>query len=290
MAGWARPEMLILSDLNPYVINLHKAYGVAFDMAETPDDHIKLWRNADGIEELSGGVVERYGDSQETEDILDVITGHPAIGQGLIGLSLSKIQEKYYKINIPTVLTDQGQYDYMRNLWKKKRVMTILGDLAGKKSMFDLAKMAKQVGLKFRTLYLSNAMHQITVNMFDSPEELLERFRENMLALPFDNETLVLHTIQSSANVPGGWKVRGKNLVRQSLMSKFFGKDTQLPSIREPGKSWIYQRTKGTEFQAWLLRGRPNPEEEAKKKAKEEAAKKAKEEKRAARLKAQAQR
>jgi len=267
MAGWARPELLILMDLNPAISQLHKAYRVGFELASTPDDFIKLWGDAEGIERMSAGAIEIYGDSQDGEDVVSMITGHPAIAQGLIGLCLRKMKEKYDNLEIPCYLNNQEQYSHIRNLYKTGRVLAILGDLTGTKTMADVSALARDAGLPIRVLYISNAMYQITVNMFDVPPELLERFRDNMLGLPFDEKSLVLHTVQSSAHVPGGMKVTGKNLVRQAYMSQALGQNAPMPSKREPGKSWIFHETRGVEFQEWLENGKKHKEEEERIKA-----------------------
>ena len=44
VAGWARPEVLVLMDFDIYITWLHKAYRVAFEEAKTPDAMIALWQ------------------------------------------------------------------------------------------------------------------------------------------------------------------------------------------------------------------------------------------------------
>src|SRR5579883_1489971 len=43
MAGWARPEVLVLLDFDQVVVDLHRVYRLAFLNAETPAAFMKLW-------------------------------------------------------------------------------------------------------------------------------------------------------------------------------------------------------------------------------------------------------
>jgi len=135
-------------------------------------------------------------------------------------------------------------------------VLPILGDLTGKKTLADICALSHERNLPIKVFYMSNAMYHITVNMFDVPLELLERFRENFIKMAFDDESLLLHTIQTSANQPGGFKIKSKDLVRQAYICKILGKDSQIPGQREPGKAWVFQATKGKEFSVWLRDGK----------------------------------
>ena len=60
---------------------------------------------------------------------------------------------------IPTFLTDETQYNRIRQLWLNHRVIPICGDLTGNKSMIDIAKALRDSGLKLTILYPSNAEH-----------------------------------------------------------------------------------------------------------------------------------
>ena len=181
IAGWARPEVLILMDFDIYIPWLHKAYRVAFEMAQTPDELIALWQNNEGKARLKEGIVATYGETGEVQDILRALKYATPVGR-----HLTKLQAKYKDLEVPCFLTDQGQYDFLADLWRKGRVLAIRGDLTGKRTMVDLAAFSRISDLPVRVLYTSNAEYYFRFGA--------GRFRDNIVGLPFDERSLILRT------------------------------------------------------------------------------------------------
>ena len=47
LAGWARPQVLVLMDCDADMVQLHEAYRACFELAAKPDEFIALWKSAD---------------------------------------------------------------------------------------------------------------------------------------------------------------------------------------------------------------------------------------------------
>ena len=91
----------------------------------------------------------------------------------------------YEEREIPTFLTDQEQYDFIRNLWAEGRVFPIRGDLTADTTMVDIANTLERLGLDLGLLYPSNAEQY-----FDFTPE----FRRNIIVQPFDENSLLIRT------------------------------------------------------------------------------------------------
>jgi hypothetical protein len=200
IAGWARPEILVLMDFDIYIPWLHKAYRVAFDLASTPDELIALWQDSEGRERLKAGIIRAYGETGEVQDILRAVKYAKAVGR-----HLAKLKARYVGLGIPCFLTDQGQYDFIVNLWRSGRVLAIRGDLTGQRTMVDLAAFSRISDLPIRLLYMSNAEFYFRFKA--------GRFRDNIVGLPFDARSLVLRTDPHSGTKYRFYEQQGENFV-----------------------------------------------------------------------------
>ena len=91
------------------------------------------------------------------------------------------------KAEIPSYLTDQEHYDFVKEMLAHKRVRPMGVNLLETKGLTGIAKASSELGVPIRLLYLSNA------------EEYWPRYprtyRETMAALPFHESALVLRTL-----------------------------------------------------------------------------------------------
>ena len=89
------------------------------------------------------------------------------------------------KAKLPSFLTDDATYNYIRGLFQNGKVFMVRGDLTAKIAMKAISKATEQAGLKVRVLYLSNAEQYFNVR---SP------FRDNIVSLPTDSKSLIIRT------------------------------------------------------------------------------------------------
>lgn len=62
LAGWAKPEILILADFDMYVPMLHQVYAICFNLAATPDEFIELWSTKEKFDLVKATVKSVYAD------------------------------------------------------------------------------------------------------------------------------------------------------------------------------------------------------------------------------------
>lgn len=181
IAGWSKPEALVLLDFDAQVPRLHRIYKHAFAHAETPDAFYALWAEKN-IKQLAEWVKAELPKGRERKRTLDALR----FSNKAVRRRLRLTRRAYGKREIPTFLTDQAQYDYVRNLWATGRVFPVRGDLTGELALRSVGAAAKKAGLPVRSLYLSNAEQYF---------DYTPAFRANIAALPFDERSVVLHTI-----------------------------------------------------------------------------------------------
>lgn len=180
MAGWARSELLCLIDFDQMVVDLHQVYGAMFKEAHTPVAFMDLWqlRAKEQVENL---ILDDAGDEAIGER--RVTAYRKARRQ--VERQLNHLLDYYHQAGVVTFLEDQTQYEHLRNLWLSGRVLTLRADLNGPIAIKDLARALEAVNHKVSVLYLSNAEQYFKYGA---------AFRQNMLALPMDDDTLVLRT------------------------------------------------------------------------------------------------
>jgi len=216
----------VLMDFDQWVVDLHRIYGVFFKHAETPEAFLALWSRR-----------QRAVARRLVRDALRDVSRKHKIGyvflrtRSKVDARLQLIAKRYRRLGIATFLTDQKQYDYLRQLVLSGRVIAKRGNLMGKKTMRLLGETAKRLGLVVRTFYLSNA------------EEYISRagrpmFRANVMGLPMDERSLTLRTLPWRHGSKRYWTYYIQRLDNFSLwlryhkrmhVRKMVGKDTGKP-------------------------------------------------------------
>jgi hypothetical protein len=107
-------------------------------------------------------------------------------GQADVHHRLQRLQRRHRSRNIPSFVDDQQQYEIVAALFREGRVLSVRGDLTQNRTMQDIAAFARAAAIPVRLLYLSNAE--------DYFKYQTGSFRDNMLALPYDERGMVLHT------------------------------------------------------------------------------------------------
>lgn len=186
LGAWAKPEIMVLMDFDHMIPRIHDVYRLIFAEAETPAAFIEWWTK-EKTAEVVKLIEASYEGDQRKEALKAFKTARHVVIKRLKGS-----QRRYTKRGISIFLTDQGQYDYIRDLWAKGRVFSVRGDLTGPTTLKAIGAAAKKAGLPVRNLYMSNAEQYF---------DYLPSFKENIAALPFDDRSTALHTL--------GWSVYG---------------------------------------------------------------------------------
>lgn len=180
LAGWARPERLILMDFDINVVLLHKAYRVCFEIARTPWEFVFLW-DEEYLPQLEQAIWHAYGNDVNYNFIIAIVHNE----RETIFRHLQNTRTIHRAGNLSSFLTNQSQYDFVANLSRMGYVTPVCGDVFGNNTLRDIASVARKTNLPVRLLYLSNLEDHFGYK---------GRFRDNLMNLPFDSRSLVLRT------------------------------------------------------------------------------------------------
>ncbi len=179
LAAWARSPILLLMDFDEEIRNVHHLYGINFAAAETPEEFIDRWAPSNTAD-TKRRIAEQYdGDRQQSLE-----RAHD-LSRQVISARLRRTARTYNNRDIPIFLTDQEQYDFIRDLWANGRVFPMRGDLTADTTMVDTAQTLESLGLNLGLYYPSNAEQY-----FDFTPE----YRRNIIAQPFHEDSLVIRT------------------------------------------------------------------------------------------------
>lgn len=179
LAGWLRPDLLVLMDFDQVVVDLNAVHLAAVAASDTPTAFLEAWR-APGAPSIRAQL-EREG--VRTSERVELLKNSRALLANRFQFWLTE----HDKRGIKHAFADAAQYETLRRLVLGRRVLTVRGDLTGGRTMKDLGKAARELGVPVRALYLSNAE--------DYFPYWTGFFRENLAALPFDERSVVLHTL-----------------------------------------------------------------------------------------------
>ncbi len=180
LAGWQKPEMMVLFDFDQVVVNLHYVYRVFFIQATTIDEFKSLWevKNEPTAMRL---IQEAYPHPKQRQAIVEAYK----MSRGSVMARFRKVIGIYKQHNIRCFLDDQSQYDHLAQLFRTGRVVMVRGDLTVGGSLSSIATALQTIGVKLNVLYLSNAERYWTYT---------DGFRKSMTALPFGEDATVIRT------------------------------------------------------------------------------------------------
>ncbi len=183
VAGWSRPDVLVLMDFDEHISWVHEVHGLVFRKCETPDQYIKFW-GPKRKDDLTALIDESWGAGSERAR-----RAHKMLKRAhwKISTKLRVIRHRYRKLKTPCFINDQAQYDHLRQLWLGGRVLPIRGDLTAGKAMAGIAAFAKAHKLPIGVVYLSNAEYY-----FDFGHA---QYTPNILGFDFAPRGVVLRTV-----------------------------------------------------------------------------------------------
>lgn len=180
LAGWQRPELMVLFDFDQVVVNVHYVYRVFFIHSKDPEEFKGLWeaKNEATALKLLG---DAYPHPKQRAAILEAYK----MSRASVLSRFRKVASIYKIHNIRWFLDDQGQFDYIAQLFRTGRVVMVRGDLTVGTSLSSIASAISAIGMKLSVLYLSNAERYFTYS---------EGFKKSMLSLPYGDDAVVIRT------------------------------------------------------------------------------------------------
>ena len=177
-AGWQRPNLVWLTDYDPWVRLTHFAYRAFFLASDDIDTFLSYWRDTEAAEALFRVT---YAEHEDLDDIIFVYgEAHRGISRRL--RRLRGIQED---ADIPSFVSDEEMYTFVRGLVQSDRVRPMIGNLLDDEALLANAEVGRQLDVPIRVYYLSNAE-----DYWDYPDQ----FRANMWGSHFDAASLIIRT------------------------------------------------------------------------------------------------
>jgi len=183
VAAAARSELIFLSDIDRSVVDLHRVYEVLIEASDTPE--LLLGRFEESAAAASRALLEAaFADLPEPERRRIVRLYSAARETVLIHLR-HVIKRKQGEV-ASTWLSDPAMYEHIRALFQADRVRAMGGDLTGTSSLQTAAAAARELGVPFAVIYLSNAEEY-----FDYTRQFIANFE----AFPLAEGAVLLRTI-----------------------------------------------------------------------------------------------
>jgi hypothetical protein len=176
--GWQKPTLAVLADYDPWISALHRSYLAFFERAETRDA-FRTWWSPDSVELAQQTLREEYAGREDLDLILSVYR----TARGQVNRRLGAIS-RMASIT-PTFMSDDAQFNYVRNLILAGRVRPVVGNLLDSPGYINIGEAARQLGVPVRNVYTSNAEDYWGYS---------GQFRDNMRALPFDEQSIITRT------------------------------------------------------------------------------------------------
>lgn len=184
MAGWARPEIVVLLDFDQVVVDVHAVYRQVFLHCADAAAFQAAWA-ADRKDEVEGWITAAHPDEKDRTRVVKAYR----LSRNLVEWRLRGLKKAYREAGVKTFLDDPEQYRFLVSLFRADRVFAVRGDLTGRKAVRGVAAALTGGGVPLRVLYLSNAEKYF---------EFTPDYKANMRALPYDDRSVVLRTA-------GGW-------------------------------------------------------------------------------------
>ena len=181
LIGWARPEYAWFIDYDDTVVELHEVWRVVFELAPTPAQLLRAWSWEQ--REATRAAIEARRPGAEGAALAQAYRRHRA----RVSKRLMELRAKHLELGVDNYLTHGETFEYVRGMVLADRVRPMRVDLTASRGLAGIAEAARELGVAIRVLYTSNAQ---TYWSYDEGN-----FPANVQALPFDDRSLVVHTI-----------------------------------------------------------------------------------------------
>ena len=181
LAGWMRPELLFVMDFDPWVIQMHHLYRLAFLHARSPGEFYKLW-TPKGVKKIERWIIESDAPPASKETRLQVLRQ----ARWKVYWRLRYLKRKYARTWQRSFLNNSEQYNHLRAMHRTNRVIALCGNYVGRKTLKGIVRTVHQHRRIIRVFYLSNSEDYFCYRRV---------FREAVAAMPVDSRSLVLRTI-----------------------------------------------------------------------------------------------
>jgi hypothetical protein len=181
MAAWSHTELLVIVDFDQKVVDLHAIHGALMGAAPTVEELRRLWSD-EGADDARAVLERAFDEPARRQLLLDLYDEAREAVDG----RLRRLARRYEELGVHSYLDTPEQYRFIADLHAHGRVVALRGDFIVDGLLREIARVLTEHQQRVKVLYLSNIEQYFTYR---------RPFRDNMLALPFDDDTLVLRTL-----------------------------------------------------------------------------------------------
>jgi hypothetical protein len=178
MAAWSRTELLVIVDFDEQVVDLHAIHSALMSAAPTVEEFRRLW-SKEGADDARAALRSAHPERRELVELYDA-------ARDVVDRRLRKLARRYVELGVHSWLDTPEQYRFVADLHARGRVVALRGDFTRDGVLRRVAAVLEAHALPVKVLYLSNIEQYFTYR---------KPFKDNMLALPFDDDTVVLRTL-----------------------------------------------------------------------------------------------
>lgn len=187
----AKSEWVWLYDFDSNIIAYHRFLKPLILKAENPDVFISYFTAKNQKSAIS--VIEEY--YKDHEDLESLVYTYKRFRSTVYShyVNTSKPLKQFDDFGW---LRSQSAYSYIRKLHQLDRISINPGDMLKDKTIRSIGKSARELGVTIKVYYPSNA---------EEFWKFSDTYKKNILSLPFDNETVMLSTIDYHYNKGFSW-------------------------------------------------------------------------------------
>ncbi len=181
LAGWARPEYMVLVDFDQDVVDLHHLYAMFLAYAPDAKAFEDLWSDSGSAQVHRWLPVAVRNDARATRLLALYDRARPEVAERIRIMhgKLAEAGEDWY-------LTDAEAYDHLADLARRDRIVAKRGDFTQPGVLRELGDALRAASASVGVLYLSNIEQYFMYG---------KDYRANVLGLPLDRHTAVLRTL-----------------------------------------------------------------------------------------------
>lgn len=149
--GWQRPHLAWLIDYDSAVLRTHAMYKAIFAAALTPKEFVAMFEPTN-LERANDAIDAMY-DGKEARSLKGLLRRQ----RRYFRYRLRTLSKRLKGVDVPTYLTDQESYDYVKAMLRNDRVRPLLINLNAQEGIAGLTTVASELKVPVRVLYVSNA-------------------------------------------------------------------------------------------------------------------------------------
>jgi hypothetical protein len=189
-AGWARPEIAVCLDFDRWVVDLHDIMVMMLSRSSDAAELASWWTTARARE-----VQDWIAQSSENAEVQSSRRHAFREAREKIRVRLRHFATSSEFAASGTFMTDPSQFEHLASLARAGRLLALRADMGAGTAMQSVGDLARIARIPVRVLYLSNVEYYVPYGAGS--------FRKNLLAMPFDEQSTVLHTVPHHGTMAG---------------------------------------------------------------------------------------